>query len=255
VPIRREVYIGQSRNASMSEKVACPECGEEYKRLGSHWVYNPSHRPNFTQQQKEVITGLLMGDGSINESNKNPRIVSNMISKNYLEYIDNIFACLGTGVSLVRTAKDSAKQNRDRGFRPNAKEENYSDVYRWESRSHPHLQKWADWYSTGEKVWPKDIELTPTVFKHWYCCDGYWANKNSKNCIEVSMANEINNRNKINKMFKNVSLPSPSNYVISEIKGVEACTATWTVEQSKELWEYMGEPLPDFHYKWPERYH
>jgi len=69
------------------------------------------------------------------------------------------------------------------------------------------------------------------------------------------MANEIENTEKVGQMFENVGLPSPSNYNISERKdGSETCNAQFTVDQSKELWEYMGEPLPDFEYKWPRRF-
>jgi hypothetical protein len=240
----------------MSEKVACPECGEKYENLGQHWRYNPSHRPSFTQHQEEVITGLIMGDGYIDTHNKNPLIKCGMISQNYLEYIDSVFGCLGTGVSLQITAKESAKKSRDRGFSPNAKAENYSDLYRWTSRTHPELEEWANWYSTGKKIWPEDIELTPVVLKHWYCGDGCWRNTDSKNYISIAMSNEIENQDKVTQIFENVGLPAPSNYNISERKdGSKKCNAEWTVEQSKELWEYMGEPLPDFEYKWPEQYH
>jgi len=105
-------------------------------------------------------------------------------------------------------------------------------------------------------VWPEDIELTPTVLKHWYCGDGHWHNSEANNCISIAMANEISNTNKIDEIFRNVGIQAPSNYSSSERKGGSfTCNADFTVEQSKELWEYMGKPLPDFEYKWPERYH
>jgi hypothetical protein len=240
----------------MSEKTKCPECCEKYKSIGNHWYWIPKHRPDFTQKQKEVITGVMMGDACINRGNKNPNIKCVMSSPNYLEYLDYIFGCLGAGVSLIKTAAEGAKESRDKGFNQNAKAKNYSDVYRWRSKSHPNLQKWADWYSTGKKVWPKDIKLTPTVLKHWYCGDGCWSNKNTSNYITISMSNEINNLEKVNQIFENVGLPAPSNYHISERRsGGKRCNAVWTVEQSKELWEYMGKPLPDFYYKWPKKYH
>lgn len=240
----------------MSDTVTCPDCGEEYTDLGKHWYYSPDHRPSFTEHQREIIIGLLMGDGSIDTCNKNPIIDIEMISPNYLEYLDEQFGCLTTGVSLKKTAAESAQHNRDREFSPNAKEENYSDMYRLRSRTHPELQEFADWYSSGEKVWPEDIELTPTVLKHWYCGDGHWHNSEANNCISIAMANEISNTNKIDEIFRNVGIQAPSNYSSSERKGGSfTCNADFTVEQSKELWEYMGKPLPDFEYKWPERYH
>jgi len=197
-----------------------------------------------------------MGDGSVDRGKrKNPRLIANMTSQNYLEHIDEMFEMLGKGVSLTTTAEESVNNVRNSGFRPTAKVEDYHDLYRWRSMRHPELQEFAEWYSTGEKVWPEDIELTPTVLKHWYCGDGHWNNSGTSNHIEISMANEVENIDKVEKIFDNASLPSPSNYMTCKRNdGTKRCEARFSVEQSKELWEYMGEPLPDFEYKWPEQY-
>jgi hypothetical protein len=233
----------------------CPACGEEYERLGQHWWGSPEHRPELTKHQHDVITGVLMGDGNIKLSDKNSSIRCWMTSLNYLEYLDDIFGCLSTGVRLAKTAEEVAQGNRDSGFSPNAKPENYSDQYYWQSRSLPELQQYADWYSSGKKVWPKDIKLTPTVLKHWYCGDGCCKNGWENNYITIAMKNEIENTDKVNKYFERMNLPTPSNYSIYERNdGCMCCEAHWTVADSKELWDYMGEPLPDFAYKWPEPY-
>ncbi len=223
----------------------CDCCGNEYERIASHWAHKQSHKPSLTQKQKEIVTGLLLGDGWLNRGNKNPFVGIETVSDQYLEYISDQFGILGMDVFEYRSAEENA--NRNKNIESTDKAENYSDTYRWRSRTHPELQKWADWYSTGEKVWPEGIELTPTVLKHWYCGDGNWNNSNSNNYIRISTSNEIENKNKINKMFNEVGLAIPSNF--------DGINMEFTVEQSKELWEYMGKPLPDFEYKWPEKYH
>jgi len=69
------------------------------------------------------------------------------------------------------------------------------------------------------------------------------------------MSNEIENTNKVSEYFSNIGLPKPSNYSISKRNSVtKNCNAVWTVEDSQKLFDYMGEPLPDFEYKWPEEY-
>ena len=105
-------------------------------------------------------------------------------------------------------------------------------------------------------MWPEDIELTPTVLKHWYVGDGHCDNSSSHNHIQISVSNEVKNTEKVFKYFSNVGLPQPSNHHISEqIKSEnKKCDIVWGVEESYELWDYMGEPLPDFNYKWPEEY-
>jgi len=233
----------------------CPQCGNEYQIVASHWSRSSCEWLSFTDHQREVITGLLMGDGSINRGRKNPQIKVEMISPNYLKYIDSKFEMFGKGVSLKQTAEESAKRCCDSGFSPNAKVDDYSDLHLWYSMAHPELQEFAEWYSTGKKVWPSNIKLTPTVLKHWYCGDGTWYNSGSHNHIRIGMSNEVENTEKVDQMFENVGLPSPINYDIwGGEDGSEMCNALFTVEQSKELWEYMGEPLPDFEYKWPEQY-
>lgn len=234
----------------------CGQCGKEYQRIASHWSRGSCDHPDFTQHQKEIVTGLLMGDGTIDHGRgKNPRLQSQMISPDYLKYVDEQFGIFGKGVKLKITARESAKDARERGFSTNAKEENYHDVYGWTSMAHPELQEFSDWYRTGKKVWPEDISLTPTVLKHWYCGDGSWDNNGKNNRIRISMANEIYNLEKVSQMFENAELPVPSNYNISDrTSGGKICEAQFTVEKSRELWKYMGEPLPDFEYKWPEEY-
>jgi len=235
----------------------CPQCGNEYKEIGKHWSKSLScEYPPLSDHQREITVGLLMGDGNLNRCNKNPRLRVKMISPNYLEYLDSEFDIFGTGVRLRHTAEENAKRTRESGFSPDAEAENYSDVYEWLSRTHPALSEFESWYASGEKVWPTDIELTPTVLKHWYCGDGHWDNRTTNNRIQISMSNEVENTDKVERIFKNVGLPTPNNWKIAERpSGGKICEAHFTVEQSHELWEYMGKPLPDFEYKWPERYH
>jgi len=234
--------------------VNCPDCGEEYVDLGNHWQHSPKHRPKLTQKQIDVVTGLLMGDGWISNNSKNSSIFVEMISPNYLQYLDNLFGCLGNGFDLINTAAESAQHAKDNGFSPRAKTENYSDVYRWRTRSHPEFNSFNHWYSTGEKVWPEDIELTPTVLKHWYVGDGSYRTSNRSDCISISMCNEVNNESKITKYFVNSKLPTPCNYSTYDRGHRKNFSAQWTVEDSYKLWDYMGEPLPDFEYKWPKEY-
>jgi hypothetical protein len=232
-------------------EVECPTCGEKYSKLGLHWFKSSSCSfPDFSDEQYEIITGVVMGDGCVEKRNKNPNLQCQMISREYLKYLDRKFGCFSRGVTLHRTSEEGYRMNKESGFSPNAVKKDYSDLYRWRSRSHPNLQEFSDWYSTGKKVWPEDIELTPTVLKHWYCGDGHWDNSDSHNRIKISMNNESENKNKVGNIFQDVGLPRPSNYNESQ----RNCLAVFTADQSHRLWEYMGDPLPDFEYKWPPEY-
>lgn len=238
----------------------CNQCGNEYKSIGSHWSQSSScEYPKLKEKQEEIITGLLMGDGSINHGydSANPCIESEMISKNYLNYIDNNLGVFGNGVSIKHTAEDNAKIARNNGLNPKAEQDNYSQSYYWNSMRHPEIDKFASWYDSGKKTWPDNIDLTSTTLKHWYCCDGWMSvNNGYLNSMRISSSNEIENTQKIAQIFENSNLPKPefrkrerSNKYKDEYM---SCEIIFGVEDSKEMWDYMGEPLPDFNYKWPE---
>jgi len=224
----------------------CDECGEEFERIGQHWSSFQSHRPGLSEKSLEALTGVLMGDGCVNRSSKNPQITINMTSPNYLEYLDNMFGAEGLGVKHVMTPEESAKSMRKSGFRPNAKAENYSDLYRLSTRCNPQLSQFESWYSP-EKEWPESIDLTPTVLKNWFVCDGYWANYDTKNLIAIAAFNERNNKKKIESYFRSVGLPTPDKWHGEE----KQCYMRWNVDNTQTLFDYMGEPLPDFEYKFP----
>lgn len=226
----------------------CPECDERYYSMGTHWSHNPDHRPSLTDHQKEIITGSLMSDGCINRTSKSPLLQIVMISPNYLEYIDNEFGILSTGVSLSQTAEESAMESRENGFRPNADGENYHDLYILRTRCLPELQEFADWYETGEKVWPStDIDLTPTVLKHLYIGDGNFHD----NAIRISMNNERDRIDDVKGMFRRKGF-DPMNVDIQDMKaGGKKVDMYFSKQTSDEMFEYMNGPLPDFEYKFP----
>lgn len=233
----------------------CHECGERYNTLGQHWGASDCSKPEFSDKHHEMIIGMLMGDGSICYHYDNPTLQISVIKKEYLEYIDEELGNLSLGVRKQTVAEESAKMNRESGFSPNAKTENYSDIYRLVTTAHHELQQYADWYSTGEKVFPQSINLTPTTLKHWYCCDGTMDTWDGSRRIRISAGNEEQNKDKLKDYFNNVGLPQPT------LTSIEGGTSQYdytelqigfTVEDSKEVFSYMGEPLPGFEYKFPD---
>lgn len=228
----------------------CPSCGGEYSGVSYHWRGSPEHRPNFTDIQHQIITGILMGDGSINTTSSNPRLVCASTTPKYLEYLEEAFGLLSNGVRLRKNPEEAAQQDRDSGFNKNADAQDYSAKYAFRTKCHPGLGEYAEWYSSGEKEFPDSIDLTPVVLKHWYCGDGTYDNKNSHNRIRIAMFNEREHKPRIEAMFSKSGLPEPDLWNESH----KDCSAVWSVKQSSDLFEYMGDPLPGFGYKWPDRY-
>jgi len=173
------------------------------------------------------------------KSDGNPSMKVEMKNREYLKHLSNELGFLSTGV--ISKASETTFSIR--------------------TVCHPELSEYSGWYSSGEKVFPEDIELTPTVLKHWYVCDG---SKNIGNAsanprVILYIANEYENIDKIDSYFEHSNIPTPSNYVVRE-RGRHynnethiSCSAQFTVKDSKKIWEYMGEPPSGFSRKWPRK--
>jgi len=61
------------------------------------------------------------------------------------------------------------------------------------------------------------------------------------------MTNEKENQMKIESMFEDAGF-TVSNWNTTGNR----FHARFTVSESKKMWNYMGDPLPSFSYKWPE---
>lgn len=231
----------------------CSDCNNEFSKVGVHWSRSSEcDYPNLSDNQVEVVTGLLMGDGSVIKQSKNARLQAEMISEKYLNYLDkDIFPVIGNGVKLKHTAYESSERAKLSGFSKNATEENYSATYQWRTMNHPALNGFREWYKTGQKVWPDGIELTPTVLKHWYCSDGQYNNGQTCDRIVISMSNEVDNVDKIDSMIESAGF-SVSNWLVDKrSENHWRCEAQFSKDESHKMFEYMGSPLPGFEYKWP----
>jgi len=225
----------------------CSECGKMYESISHHWGTNPSHEPELSEYQHEVLTGVLMGDGCVRINGKNGILIVNMISKPYLLHLDSIFSELSNGVSLERTAKESFEKS-GQMFKTDVK--NFNDIYKFRTMAHREITPYRNWYSSGKKVWPEDLDLTPTVLKHWYCCDGSYNTSGNHRSIRIGMKNEKTAKDKVCSYFEEKGLPTP---YFNEPKNstTGSCVAEWSNIPSDKLFEYMGEPVDGFKYKWP----
>jgi hypothetical protein len=200
---------------------------------------NDCSHPPLSTEQTEIVTGLLMGDAWLNRTGKNSYLQLEMITPEYMRWLDSVFRNLSKGVHLRRTAeevRDNVKENKP--YWGNGEIKNYNDIYRWQSVKHPELNKFNSWYKNG-KSWPKEINITPTILKHWYIGDGTFDKRNERMTIRAE--NESHNIEKVLGYFSNI--PDPR-FTSGQLY--------WTKEDSKEVWEYMGKPLPGFEYKWPK---
>lgn len=209
----------------------CPECGQSFEALSKHWYYNEEHRPNLSSRQKDIITGLLMGDGSITRDGSNPRLVVDMCNEEFIKWLADEFGELAINLQSWEPER-----------------EEWNEVWRFQTRRLPELQRWAEWYGTDGKVFPPDVALTPLVLKMWYVSDGdrdYVPR--GRDGLRIAMNKERGNEEKIEAYFEDAGLPTPNSWDHHD----GACRARWGGDDAEELWEYMGDAPEGFKYKWP----
>lgn len=239
----RSLHYGKNPNHAPDEWDVCNGCGKKFKEIGSHWRNSTCHMPEYTDKLHEITTGLVMSDACVRDRDSNPRVIVATNKKKYLQYLSEKFGQLCTNVRLKETGEKLAENARKSGFNENASGENYNDVYSLNIRNNPELNKYARWYDSGEKVWPEDITLTPTVLKHWFVGDGSKIQgKRGRPHISIQVTNEYENKEKITNYFKQLDI-HPSNYCQGAV--------LFSCDQSEELWDYMGEAPPGHNYKWP----
>lgn len=225
-------------------KDECPACGQRYERIGQHWYGSPSHRPKFTDRQKDIIIGMMLGDGSrLRMDERNNAFESKMTRKPFLEWLSNQFGVLGKDVFEYHSnPQERAKHHRDSGFYENANADDYHQQYVFRTTKHPFLNDFLDrWYTNNGIRFPNDIELTPTILKMWYVSDGTVRYSDGNfNGISIANINQIHRSDYFIELLKDIDF----NISVTD-KGIR-----FPKSQTDHFFEYVGDPVPGFKYKW-----
>jgi hypothetical protein len=225
----------------------CHNCGKEREQIARHWsMSSKCSPPELLEHQKEVLDGLMLGDGSVVRPSKNPRVQVNSRKKEFLEFLHRIFGVFSAGSpKLESTAEELAKKDRESGFNPDAKAQNYSDKYVWRSICCSSFEEWRSWYDGGEKEYPQDLELTSISLSIWYASDAHFDNENRKGRAWIDTANEKDSKEKIISYFESLPIKTPKWKSFDEYS-----TIKFNSEETKELIEFMEHPVPGYKHKW-----
>ncbi len=157
------------------------------------------------------------------------------VNKEFLIWLEKY---LGNKCNSIKDA-DFHKDKWDDGYERR-------DLYLMRTRSLPCLNQFCSWYDNGEKRFPDNLNLTPMALKMWYVCDGTKKVDddltNGSPRLSIGCSNENDRQEYINNLFDDIGVsPTWAEHYF-----------TFRCEDSSELWEYMGTPVPGFEYKWPE---
>jgi len=211
----------------------------EFQRLGQHWRYSDQcEYPEPDQRQDKIIKGLVMSDASVERGGENPSMEIQTVTKEFARWIDSELGSLSSGVKERPAASN----------RPESKNEIVA-VRLW---SNPNLRKYSEWYSSGEKRFPEDIDLSPLTVKVWYCGDGHlgWSGHyTTKASPGFGVTNESDRLEFLSQKFREVGFNTRT-----EERGIVVIDR----DEIADFFDWLGKPLPGFECKWqfnnPDKY-
>jgi hypothetical protein len=224
--------------------VVCPECGQgDYQRLSQHIAIGQCDWPSISQYKKELLTGMLMGDGCISKRDKvRPNFIVAMTNEEFLQWFSNELEWLSYDVRMSKTGEESAASFEKHPPRECEVVGEFSDVYRMQTMRHPWFNDLASWYSKSGKRYPDDLELTPIMAKMWYVADGGLRNREPNSNVVIACHNESNRSEFLCSLFREHGFDPQYNG-----QGI-----VFSISDSKKFLQWIGKPVPGFEYKWQD---
>jgi hypothetical protein len=194
----------------------CPWCRNAYKSIGQHWRHNHSHAPSATDRQESIITGLLLGCGAYVGQFESPSISVTTKESKTAQWLSEELESLLVSV--------------DSG----------DDIYTVSTPANPSLNEhFRRWYSQQSDPEPPSTSiLTPLIARVWLTFSGKVKDKTIYLKVSYKTKNIGWHRELLREEGFNPWCESPRTIVIP-------------VEQASNFSDYLGEPLPGAHNKWP----
>lgn len=196
------------------------------------------------QNQKEVLIGALLGDGSlyIHKNGKNAQLIYTSKSKQHVEFVMNYFKEYWSGEKLRYTT-----------FFDQRTQKNYERYIIKTYTNQIFTKYYNEWYfNNKKKILPNNIILTPLTCLIWYIGDGGIIKSNRSEYIKLATQNFSKEQQ------EQILLPQLKNFEASLVKNDKE---KYTNEQQyyiyiphrkeKDFLNYIGEcPFSDYQYKW-----
>ena len=211
----------------MTEYVAaphreCPGCGGDYQRLARHWTSGACAPPPVEDSTQELLTGLVIGNATATGNGQHNHVVLPTQHRRFALWVHDGLGWLSHGV---------------RRDDPGDKQPQYH------ARTHAHhaLDRYREWYASGDKRVPEDIALTPRIARAWYACDGglEWPREGSPPRIAFSAAVD-DRREDVARLLREAGY-DPNSY---------DRRVRLSIPATERFVEWIGDPVPGVEHKW-----
>lgn len=191
----------------------------------------------FTEEQKQVLNGALLGDGnlSIHKNGKNACFSYCSKSLQHVEYVANFFCDYWSGEKITTTSYYDQRtekiytQSKVRTYT----NESFTEIY-------------EKWYKDKIKIIPEDLILTPLTCLIWYIGDGGICH--SKRGENIKISTHCFSKEQQEKIL----LPQLEQFCPSlmHVKDDQYCIYI-PHKNEEEFLKYIGKcPFEDYNYKW-----
>lgn len=209
----------------------------------------------------EVLTGTLLGDGSLQKSSKTSLIAAPYFTKKckWEDYSIHIGKYFSKDGNVHLTNEEHLLQRK--------KWSAWCECYVFRTLSStlltPHYTKW---YPTGQKIVPLDLILTPKTMLYWFLDDGYSCYRRRDGEICKSRGNKAypQKTKQVILGFCSESFTKPENdFLVSELErlgigaSVRKCNSGsgWRIfidqTSTNDFFDLIGEcPVDSLKYKW-----
>lgn len=195
-----------------------------------------------TEEQKQVLYGALLGDGSLilHKNCKNAIFSYTSKSKQHVEYVSNSFKKYLSGENIKQYTYYDSRTNKE-----------YSRYVMRTYTNKSFTDEHNKWYKNGIKTIPKNLKLTPLICKIWYIGDGGICHSNRSEWIKLSTQCFSKEEQ------EEILLPQLSQFEAILMKadiGKNKQQQYYIYiphRKEKEFLNYIGEcPFDDYLYKW-----
>jgi len=229
--------------------VYCPNEGcqstKDYTRIGRHFA--SCGHPSFSDQQKSILTGLLMGDATVPSDKGNLKLELYSTNKEFLNYLIIYLPDWVTTTSKAELHKSSevAQDNGEkfvsqRGY--DGDDYDFSPVYRIRTIRHPFMNELRDWYGGGKKELPSTF--SPTALKYWYVCDGNLRKEGGNRYAKIAAYSQRGSR--LSLLGGQIEDLIGSGVSVNRDNGIISMGS----ESTENFLSTIGEPVEGFEYKW-----
>lgn len=229
--------------AGIGEYKRCPDCGVAQERLSRHWR-ETACSPPLTDRQRQIITGLVMGDASALPHGAGYYIQAVGASNPFMQWIDDELGVWSVGVRDGATGDDLLRRSLKHGDRIVTEASTFRDQYTVQTVTHPVFGEWRDWYDSGEKRFPDNLELTPLIANVWYACDGglKWSKTDGRRYCTVAytVANEADRIETIAELFEAVGFSANSH----------GNTVSIPMGETDSFLSWLSDPIDGYAYKY-----